>query len=133
MAAIHYSRQREAIRDYLCSTKEHPTAETVYSHLRDTFPNISLGTVYRNLNFLVEHGNARKLDFGDGCDRFDGDISPHNHFFCRSCGRVIDLEMDSINHINVLANAGFDGKVEGHTIFFYGECGQCTRISETVQ
>lgn len=127
MAAIHYSKQREAIRDYLCSTKEHPTAEAVYLHLRGSFPNISLGTVYRNLNFLVEHGSARKLDFGDGCDRFDGDMSPHNHFFCKSCKRVIDLEMDSIDHINVLANAGFDGRVEGHTIFFYGECSQCCK------
>lgn len=127
MAAIHYSKQREAIHDYLCSTKEHPTAEVVYAHIRGTFPNISLGTVYRNLNFLVEHGAARKLDFGDGCDHFDGNTSPHNHFFCKSCGKVIDLAMDSIEHINIIANAGFDGTVEGHTIFFFGKCGKCRK------
>ena len=56
MAAIKYSRQREAIKHYLASTKEHPTADTVYLHVKEDFPNISLGTVYRNLNLLTDIG-----------------------------------------------------------------------------
>ncbi len=127
MAVTHYSKQREAIRSYLCNTREHPTAETVYEHMRTAFPNISLGTVYRNLNFLVEHGEACKLNFGDGFDHFDARTIPHNHFFCKICKRVIDLEMDPIEHINVIASAGFDGEVEGHTIYFYGRCKDCQK------
>ena len=66
MAAIKYSRQREAIKHYLASTKEHPTADTVYLHVKEDFPNISLGTVYRNLNLLTDIGEAIKIPTPDG-------------------------------------------------------------------
>ena len=55
MAKLNYSRQREAILDFLCHSTSHPTAEEVYMYIRDIYPNISLGTVYRNLALLVEH------------------------------------------------------------------------------
>lgn len=128
MSTIRRSRQRDAIRGYLMSTKSHPTAEVVYEYIKQDFPNISLGTVYRNLNFLVDHGEALRLDFGDGFDHFDGNTAPHNHFFCKKCGQVFDLAMDSIDHIDLIANAGFDGTIEGHTIFFHGLCPNCTKI-----
>lgn len=95
--------------------------------MQNDFPNISLGTVYRNLNFLVDHGEALRLDMGDGNDHFDGNVMPHNHFFCRKCHHVLDLEMDGINHIDVIANAGFDGIIEGHTIYFTGLCPDCAQ------
>ena len=69
MAALKYSRQREAIKHYLASTKEHPTADTVYMHVKKEFPNISLGTVYRNLNLLTDIGEAIKISTPDGGDR----------------------------------------------------------------
>ena len=68
MAAMRYSKQREAIRTYLLSTKSHPTAEAVYYNIKNEYPKISLGTVYRNLNLLVEQGQALRLDCGDGVD-----------------------------------------------------------------
>ena len=61
MANLKYSRQREAIKDYLSSVTTHPTADTVYMHIKEEFPNISLGTVYRNLNLLADIGEAIKL------------------------------------------------------------------------
>lgn len=125
MAVNKYSRQREAIKEYLSKTKEHPTADTVYMNIRGTYPNISLGTVYRNLNLLAEQGEIMKLNCRDGCDRFDGNPMPHYHFLCKSCGRVIDIEMESIDHINVIAGAKFSGKIEGHVTFFYGQCPEC--------
>lgn len=125
MAVNKYSRQREAIKEYLSGTKEHPTADTVYMHIKQIYPNISLGTVYRNLNLLAEKGEILKLNCQDGCDRFDGNPKPHYHFLCRGCGRVFDIEMDSIDHINVIAGANFKGKVEGHVTFFYGMCTEC--------
>lgn len=66
MAVLKYSRQREVIKEYLMSTKEHPTADTVYMHIREQSPNISLGTVYRNLNLLTELGEIKKITCGDG-------------------------------------------------------------------
>ncbi len=131
MATTRYSKQREAIKEYLLSTTSHPTAETVYAHIQEQFPNISLGTVYRNLNFLVEHGEAQRLDMGDEHDHYDGNAASHNHFYCRHCHRVLDLQMDSIDHIDLIANAGFDGLIEGHTIYFTGLCPNC--INQTTK
>lgn len=125
MAEIRHSRQREAIKSFLISTKEHPTAEVVYDNIKKEFPNISLGTVYRNLNFLVEHGEAVRLKCGDGLDHFDGDTHPHYHFYCKSCHHIIDLEMLPIDHVNVIAGAEFEGKIEDHVIYFRGLCKDC--------
>ena len=72
MAALKYSRQRESIKRYLMMTKDHPTADTVYLHVKEEFPNISLGTVYRNLNLLTDIGEVIKIPTPDGGDRFDG-------------------------------------------------------------
>ena len=77
MANLKYSRQREAIKEFLASTKEHPTADTVYMHVREEFPRISLGTVYRNLNLLADMGEINKITTPDGGDRFDGSVEPH--------------------------------------------------------
>lgn len=125
MAVNKYSRQREAIKEYLINTKEHPTADTVYMNIRTIYPNISLGTVYRNLNLLAEQGEILKINCQDGCDRFDGNPKLHYHFLCKKCGKVMDIEMDQIEHINVIANANFPGKVAGHVTFFYGLCPDC--------
>ncbi len=122
---IKYSRQRECIRDFLACCPNHPTAETVYMNVRKSFPNISLGTVYRNLSLLAELGEIQKISTGIGPDRFDGNTAPHYHFICQKCGCVLDLEMENINHINILAENSFDGKIEGHFTYFFGTCKSC--------
>jgi len=127
MATLKYSRQREAIKEYLMNTKEHPTADTVYMHIREQYPNISLGTVYRNLNLLASQGEIIKLNCDDGSVRFDGKSDPHYHFICNRCNKVLDLEMEPIDHINAIANTGFDGKIEGNVTFFYGLCPDCNK------
>ena len=86
MANLKYSRQREAIKDYLSSVTTHPTADTVYMHIKDEFPNISLGTVYRNLNLLADIGEAIKITTPDGGDRFDARTNPHTMLFYGICG-----------------------------------------------
>lgn len=125
MSMSRHSKQRDAVKAFLMSTNMHPTADNVYEALQADFPNISLGTVYRNLNFLVEHGEAIRLDCGDGVIHFDGTTEAHNHFFCRGCHRIFDLKMDGIDHINIIANAGFDGKIEEHILYFSGLCKDC--------
>ena len=125
MATVKYSRQREAIKNFLMSRKDHPTAEVVYEHVLKAFPNISLGTVYRNLNLLAEIGEIQKLSPGIGPDRFDGNPAPHYHFICRHCGCVMDLTVSGLDHINILAGQDFDGEIEGHITYFYGACPSC--------
>lgn len=126
MAARKYSRQRELIKEFLQTRKDHPTADMVYTNVRRKNPNISLGTVYRNLTCLAEDGEINRLNMGDGVDRFDADTTPHYHFVCTACGCVIDLEMDSIESITEAAAAHFKGHIAGHKTYFYGVCGSCS-------
>lgn len=125
MAARRHSRQRELIKAFLNTRKDHPTADTVYKNVRNQNPRISLGTVYRNLTLLAEDGEISRLSVGDGVDHFDADTSPHCHFVCRKCGQVQDLEMDSIEDITDIASKNFHGHIAGHVTYFYGFCCSC--------
>jgi Fur family peroxide stress response transcriptional regulator len=130
--ALKHSKQRDMIMTFLMSRKDHPTADVVYMNVRKEYPNISLGTVYRNLTLLADTGEIKRLRVGDGVDHFDADTSPHYHFVCTECGRVIDLQMDNIDTIQDIAGAGFDGKIAGHVTYFYGTCGTCIKGSKSV-
>ena len=127
MANLKYSRQRAAIKEYLSHTYGHPTADTVYLHIRKEFPNISLGTVYCNLNLLADMGEAIKISTPEGGDRFDGRTAPHYHVVCSRCSRIFDLELDEqhIHSVNKLANCHFDGTITSHSALFYGICREC--------
>ena len=126
---MKYSKQREALLTLLRSTRSHPSADWLYENLRKEFPNISLGTVYRNLNLLTDIGEALKITTPDGADRFDGCVKPHNHFFCTECRRVLDLDLDmkEIEQINKAAATNFDGIIESSNTIFYGRCGDCIK------
>jgi len=129
--ALKKSKQRDMIKAFLMGRKDHPTADVVYTNVRQLNPNISLGTVYRNLTLLADIGEIQRLRLGDGVDHFDADITPHYHFVCNTCNSVIDLEMDGIESILDVANAHFNGVITGHVTYFYGTCSCCTM--ETIQ
>lgn len=124
---VNKSKQRDAIINYLMPRTDHPTAESIYNAVKMDFPNVSLGTVYRNLTLLSELGIIQKISCGDSSEHFDGNPSPHNHFICKECGNVYDLEMENIDFINVLAAKDFDGEIQGHNTFFYGKCSKCIK------
>lgn len=128
---VKYSRQREAIIKYLTGRTDHPSAEAVYQALRLTYPNISLGTVYRNLGFLEENGHLMRIPMENGSDRFDPNASPHYHFLCRKCGCLQDVPMTALDSLNQLAQAHLGGVVESHTLIFKGLCESCKDISLT--
>jgi Fur family peroxide stress response transcriptional regulator len=127
LTTLKYSRQRECIKEYLNASCEHPTADTVYLSVKQEFPNISLGTVYRNLNLLADLGEAVKITAPNGGVHFDGRTEPHYHFHCNKCGRVIDLQLDELNCINKAAGENFDGIIENHSMMFYGTCRDCIK------
>ena len=128
---MNYSKQRESIKEYLLSTKEHPTADIIYQHVREENPKISLGTVYRNLTLLVELGEVRKISTGDGTDHFDADTSAHSHYFCRCCHRLMDVDVTpSVEQILAASSAGI-GTVEHASLLFTGVCKDCVINNET--
>lgn len=131
MAKLKYSRQRESIKDFLSMRTDHPTADIIYTELRETYPNISLGTVYRNLSLLEELGEIARISTGDGPDRYDGHNEPHYHFICTECHSVEDLEMKNMDHINAIAGQNFNGEIHGHITHFYGKCENCTKKNKS--
>ena len=131
MPALKRSRQRECIKEFLIGRYDHPTADMVYSHVREQFPNISLGTVYRNLNLLVETGEILKLTCGNGPDHYDGNATPHYHFVCRECGQVYDIDLDEMTGLNASVQSKAPGKIDSHSILFYGHCYQCMEKDKT--
>lgn len=130
MSALKYSRQREAIKDFLKTRKDHPTAETVYSNVQKIYPHISLGTVYRNLTLLSDLGEIQKLHFDDGIDHFDANTAFHYHFLCVRCSAVLDLDYpaEEAPDLDQKVNARFDGVITGHTTYFQGICPACCKI-----
>ncbi len=127
---VKYSRQRECILKNLQERRDHPTADMVYESVRVEQPNISLGTVYRNLSFLAQNGQILKLTTGIGPDRFDGCTAPHIHFICRTCGNVIDMEDIPQRRLVERASAQFDGIIEGYELQLFGKCGECLSINK---
>jgi len=92
MTALKHSRQRDLIRDLLEGRTDHPTADMVFESAKQVYPNISLGTVYRNLSLLAELGEIRKLSGIGDADRFDPRTDWHCHFVCSCCGKILDME-----------------------------------------
>lgn len=124
---LKHSRQRDSIKEFLATRKDHPTADVVYMGVRQIFPNISMGTVYRNLTLLAEIGEIARLRVGDGVDHFDYDTSPHYHFVCSRCGRVRDLALPFSEVLIEEARENFTGEIKGQMTYFYGHCADCSR------
>lgn len=123
--AEKYSRQRQLIHSFLMTRRDHPTADVVYQNVRQEYPNISLGTVYRNLTLLAERGEILRLQVGDGVDHFDADTSRHCHFICSDCGCVTDIRVDCMEEMLTKARQGFQGRIERQSTCFYGLCEKC--------
>ncbi len=119
------SKQKEAIFKVLKGTNSHPPAEWIYERVRREIPNISLGTVYRNLKLLKQEGTITELDLTGTLSRFDGNAQNHYHFRCEQCGHIFDVdepvntEFDS----QLARKTGF--KVSHHRLEFRGLCKDC--------
>lgn len=124
-AALKHSKQRDAIIAFLKTRIDHPTADTVYQEIRNTIPNISLGTVYRNLSLLSDRGDILRLACDGKVDRFDADIRRHYHFICTQCGCVQDVDFPYSEQFDSAANEEFDGTIIRHSLLFEGVCKDC--------
>lgn len=118
------TKQKKLIYDLLSSTKSHPTADWLYDEARKVIPDISLGTVYRNLQVLSREKQIQELNYGKAQSRFDANPAPHYHFVCRDCGSVIDCDMEPLALEEACAHA-LPGKCEEYRLEFYGTCHHC--------
>lgn len=120
-----YSKQRETILEILRSTNKHPNATVIYEKARETIPNISLGTVYRNLSELAALGEISTFKTADGSEHYDYIPNPHPHLSCTDCKEIVDLDipftMDFIKKSAI--HTGIE--ITSHHIVFFGKCTDC--------
>ena len=118
------SQQREVILEELRKLKSHPRSDELYLLVRQRLPHLSLGTVYRNLDRLQREGSALEIYCGDFV-RYDGNVLPHDHFMCRRCRRVWDVDSGPDGHPEqtLAPESGF--QVEGHYTIYHGLCADC--------
>lgn len=124
--ATKHFRKRDAILSYLRSTDVHPSADMVYAQLKPEIPDLSLGTVYRNLSMFRQQGVIASVGTVNGVERFDGNTAPHVHFVCTDCSAVMDMpQMEIPKMMEESAQVQIGGRVESYSLTFTGQCQNC--------
>jgi Fur family ferric uptake transcriptional regulator len=122
--------QRRAIVDTIIVNKgKHLTAEEIYDEVKIACPEIGLATVYRTILLLEEMGIVYKLDLNDGCSRYElahiNETHRHHHLVCNNCGKVIEVEDDLLEDLEVQIEKVYKFKILDHSVKFFGVCDCC--------
>lgn len=127
------TKQKKVIMDVLRGTRSHPTADWIYEQAKKQIPDLSLGTVYRNLNLLKEMGEILELNYGSTYSRFDGYPHPHYHFQCLDCGKIYDLELPNQFPAGDQEQIMDGHLIQSHRLEFYGRCCACRGNKDGIQ
>lgn len=128
-----YTKQREIILNVILENQEcHLSPEDVYQKLREKHPEIGLATVYRNLQLLESLGLLYKIDFNDGCQRYELKLNEesehhHHHLICRICGKVEEFKNDSLEDLEKAIEREKGFQIEDHIVKFFGLCSSCAK------
>ena len=103
--------------------------DDIYTQVKQLIPDISLGTVYRNLNLLADHKRITRLDIGDGVIHFDARIEPHFHMVCDECGTIQDIvcQQSTLDELINKVNEQSEHDIHGAHILFHGTCSHCLK------
>ena len=121
------SKKRSAILECIQSTTCHPTADWIFQQLKPAIPDLSLGTVYRNLNLLAEQGTINRIPVPGGADRYDRNNDGHQHVICRCCGKVVDWPLPKMEEIDNYLREKTGFAVERHDFLAWGLCKDCQK------
>ena len=122
---MRYSKQRDLVYEIVKNSHDHPTADTIYLKAREEMPNISLGTVYRNLTELVESNQILRVIVPGDSDHFDHTLLNHSHFLCKECKSVIDLNKVDVDDLITTIEKNNKVKILSNQISFIGICPKC--------
>lgn len=122
---MKFSKQRELILNYILNSHEHLTADTIYADLKKDNPELSLGTVYRNLTKLTEIGAIKKVSLPNQVDKFDKNLEPHAHFICDECGSITDINIPGMEKF--LDKVSDEGRISirKYDLTLNGICKKC--------
>ena len=121
---MRYSHQRELIKEIIYSTNSHPNADWIYIEVKKSVPNISLGTVYRNLKQLNDEGIIRTI-YDGSIARYDWNMNSHDHLKCKKCGNLIDVQLPEPD-IKRKVKKKYNFKVDGVEMTLIGTCSKHT-------
>ena len=122
---FRHSETRDKIYTYLCNTKEHPSADTIYQDLRESIPTLSVGTVYNNLKHFVAQGMVVRVANVNGVERYDANCEDHVHFVCDECGAIIDIMEADIQGAKKACPVG-QAQIKSIQIVIHGICEKCS-------
>lgn len=125
---IRMTNQRYAILEYLLLKGNHPTANEIYEYLKNDFPNMSVATIYNNINFFKKAGIITELPFADGSSRFDLTKTHHYHVICANCGKVEDFDYPNFEEAERIAEKQTHFKVINHSFKVTGICLECQEL-----
>jgi Fe2+ or Zn2+ uptake regulation protein len=111
--------------EWLRATDTHPTAAEIHAGLVSEIPSLSLGTVYRNLDVLVADGDIDEVPSGIGAARYDGNVEPHHHFNCESCGRIVDIDLPIPRTLTRRLAEDHGLRANRVRLSFFGICQEC--------
>lgn len=119
--------QRLAIYNMLIHSKEHPTADMIYTSLKETHPTMSLATVYKTIDTLKKSDLIIELKTNGDSDRYDANTSPHPHGICNDCGSVYDIFTNKLDHIVEMVQEDTDFEIDTYDVYFSGTCPSCKK------
>lgn len=126
------TNQRKVVFEILTEKQEdHLSPEEIYEHIKDIYPEIGLATIYRTLQLYEEIGLVYKLNFDDGCYRYeilsqnDKEIHQHHHLICKKCGKIIEVKEDLMNSLEEIIEKQYNFEIKNHIVKFTGICSQC--------
>jgi len=122
---LKVTSQRLAICNFILSRKDHPTAELIHQELRNEYPTISLGTIYKTLHLLQELGLIQELGFNEGSVRYDPDMELHVNMVCSKCGKISDYKAENVEKLWGAIISDLKIKPKGQRIDIYYECDDC--------
>ena len=122
---MKFSKQRELILNYILNSHEHLTADTIYADLKKDNPELSLGTVYRNLTKLTEIGAIKKVSLPNQVDKFDKNLDPHAHFICYECGSITDINIPEVDKFLNKISKDEDISIRKYDLTLNGTCKKC--------
>jgi Fe2+ or Zn2+ uptake regulation protein len=124
-AGHRHTTQRAAIYSFLRRVTTHPTADEIFTQVREVLPDISLATVYKALEAFVEAGIAQKLALGGGPARYDGRVEDHDHVRCLKCGMVRDVVGSHDNDMIRCLSSDHGFEIIDYRLELIGYCPNC--------
>lgn len=124
--------QRRVVYEILAEkTNEHLSPEEIYELIRDKYPEMGFATIYRTLQLFEEIGLVYKLNFDDGCYRYEilsqnsNEVHQHHHLICKKCGKIIEVKEDLMNSLEEMIEKQYNFEIMNHMVKFTGICSQC--------